>query len=128
MNTKIEIDKFSKTIKETLFECTDDIIDAEKKAVDTVTKGGLKELKNNAPIRTGNYKKSLKSTKERETLTEKVNVLHSKKRYRLSHLLENGHATRNGKRTKSVPHFKHAEDYVNKNLEKEVINNIKKLK
>jgi len=33
--------------------------------------------------------------------------------YRVGHLLENGHLTRNGGRTKAYPHWKHAQDIAN---------------
>lgn len=79
----------------------------------------LKNTKGTYKIRTGKYNKSWdkKVTKGSNFVNVKV---HNKKHYRLTHLLENGHITRNGKRTKSFPHIAPVEDYGTKKYEKEV--------
>jgi hypothetical protein len=47
--------------------------------------------------------------------SEYIGVLHNQK-YRLTHLLEKGHKTRNGGNTKAFPHWKPTEKYVEEQL------------
>jgi len=79
----------------------------------------LKKTKGTYTIRTGEYNKSW--TKNVTKGSNFVNVkIHNKKHYRLTHLLENGHITRNGKRTKAFPHIAPVDDYGSKKYKKEV--------
>ena len=47
--------------------------------------------------------------------------------YRLTHLLENGHATRNGGRTRAFPHIQYGEEFAQKNYEEFIQEEVKKL-
>lgn len=53
-------------------------------------------------------------------------TIHNKKHYQLTHLLEYGHATRNGKRTRAFPHIKQVSDKLEETYEKEIEEVIKK--
>ena len=79
---------------------------------DCVTKAGntvKSEVKANAPVRTGQYKKGWAVKKQKETANALELVVHNKKRYRLTHLLEKGHAKRGGGRVRAFPHIAPAE-------------------
>ena len=47
-------------------------------------------------------------------------VVHNKKHYRLTHLLEYGHATRNGLRTRAFRHIEPIEKYCTERIEKNI--------
>lgn len=82
----------------------------------------LKNTKGTYKVRSGDYNKSWK-TKE-ETGANFVHVsIHSEKHYRLTHLLEYGHATRDGKRTKAFPHIEPVDDFVKETF----VNNVEEI-
>ena len=129
---KVTPDELQKMLSNELVKYVDEISEITKKATDKVSKESLKILKENAPVsdrkNKGKYKKALSVTTQYEGKRNKRVVLYAKKPYyRLTHLLENGHATRNGRRTKKVPHFQKAEEYADKTLTEEVIKGIEKI-
>ena len=79
---------------------------------DCVTKAGntvKTEVKANAPVRTGQYKKGWAVKKQKETSNSLELVVHNKTRYQLTHLLEKGHAKCGGGRVRAFPHIAAAE-------------------
>ena len=68
-----------------------------------------KDISQNAPKRTGVYKKSWATKKTKETSNSLVMTVHSKNRYQIAHLLEHGHAKRGGGRVAAIPHIEPAE-------------------
>lgn len=68
---------------------------AAKKAANTVKN----QIAATAPQRTGAYAKSWKVTKQFQNSNSIRLVVHSKTHYRLAHLLEHGHVTRNHRTT-----------------------------
>lgn len=122
---RVKIGELASTIMQGLEEyknlVTDEMKDACKEAGDLAKK----EIKANAPVKTGKYKKSWTSKKVEETANSVQYIVHSPKRYQIAHLLENGHAKRNGGRTKAIPHIKPAENKAVEQLEKDIKKAIK---
>lgn len=69
-------------------ELTDDTM---KKA----SRNAVKELKATSPKRSGAYAKDWAVKTEKGFGKSKIYIVHNKKHYRLTHLLENGHIVRN---------------------------------
>ena len=78
---------------------------AVRKAANTVRD----EIKTTAPRKTGRYASSWTATKTKESSSGLTMTVHSPSRYMLAHLLEFGHALRNGGRARAFPHIAPAE-------------------
>ena len=117
---RVRVDQMAHVIMEGLQEYADLATDDLKKAVKKAGDEAKKDIQNNAPVKTGAYKKSwtVKTTKETSNAMEVV--VHSKNRYQLAHLLEFGHAKRGGGRTRAFPHIAPAEQRAAELLEREV--------
>jgi len=100
----------SETIMEGLKEYAQLAADDMKQAVIDAGKTVKKEIQANAPQDTGAYKKSWTVTKVSEKSDKLELVVHSRNRYQLAHLLEHGHAKRNGGRVAARPHIAPAEE------------------
>lgn len=118
-NLSSEIFKYLNNYKE---DIEDDVIET----VDEITKKARDELKNTSPrgigSRTNPYYRgwSIKLSKKRTGEYHKV--IWNKTNYQLTHLLEFGHVTRNGGRTKAIPHIRPVEEKYNV----EFVDNLKK--
>lgn len=85
--------------------------DAMKKAVKKTATTVKKEIAANAPKNTGDYGKSWTAKRIKENSHTLQMTVHSKNRYQLAHLLEKGHAKRNGGRVQGKPHIAPAEEH-----------------
>lgn len=91
-----------------------------KTIINDVAKETVKELKATSPCRPqgGEYKKKWAYKKLREDSVRSQVVIYVKKpEYRLTHLLEKGHAKRGGGRVDARPHIKKAEEKAIKSIE-----------
>ena len=117
---RVRIDQMAHVIMEGLQEYADLATDDMKAAVKKAGDEAKKDVQAGAPVKSGKYKKSwtVKTTKENSNSLEVT--VHSRNRYQLAHLLEFGHAKRNGGRTRAFPHIAPAEQRAAELLEKEV--------
>lgn len=110
----------SKQLKEILNDYAFEISEEVDKASNSTAKSVTKDLKSSSPKNTGKYGRSWSTKEERGTVLNKNFVVYNKKHYRLTHLLEYGHATVNGGRVPPRPHIKQAEERGIQFFEKEV--------
>lgn len=94
--------------------------DVVNNAVDKVTKETVNDLKSSSPRKSGKYAGGW-GKKEGQTATRsKFSVVWNKKHYRLTHLLEFGHAKVNGGRVAAKPHIAAVEQKAIKSFEDEI--------
>lgn len=102
----ITVDNLSDAIVEYITKYSEDVAKMATEEVDKIAKEIKNDLKNNPniPVKTGGYKKGFYVKKIKDG-----DVVIANRKYQLTHLLEHGHATRNGGRTRAFPHWKDAE-------------------
>lgn len=128
---KVTVDELAEAIGKELGDYFDDITEDVKNAVEVTTRECVAEIKQRSPKRTGNYSRSWTAT---EVFNRRGSIrftVHNKKHYRLTHLLEYGHAKRGGGRlgddddVKPREHIAPAEQNAEKNLIKRIEEAIK---
>ena len=119
-NRRVSVDGLADAVMEGLREYAALATDDVKKAVREAGKTVKQEISATAPRDTGAYAKSWAIKSVKETSDSLEVVVHSKKRYRLTHLLEHGHAKRGGGRVAGRPHIAPAEQKGIEQLEREI--------
>ena len=135
MTKTIPIDQLASTIMEGLEEYADLITDDMKADVKKAAETVQKEVKGNAPVHSGaytdrnrkpgTYKKSWRKKTTKESAHEMEITVYSSQPG-LTHLLEKGHAKRNGGRTRAFPHIAPAEEKGINQLERDIERDIRK--
>ena len=113
-------DRMADAIMEGLQEYAGLAADELKKAVRKAGNTARMDIQANAPEKTGVYRKSWAVKTVSENADALQVVVYSKNRYQLAHLLEHGHALRQGGRTKAFPHIAPAEEEAEAMLEQEI--------
>ena len=109
MNRTVKVDQLADAVMEGLKEYASLATEDLKKDVQKAAKTVQEQIKDTAPRKTGRYAKSWASKKTKETSDSIEYTVHSKNRYQLTHLLENGHTKRGGGRVRAFPHIAPAE-------------------
>ena len=110
MAQRISVDEMADAIMEGLEEYADLAADEVKKAVRKAGKTVKDQISETAPRRHGDYAGSWSTRKTGETSQSLQVTVYSRTRYQLAHLLEHGHAKRNGGRTRAFPHILPAQE------------------
>ena len=125
MANKVQIDGLADAVMKELDEYSKVIDEDMRKAVSKAGQTVRKEISANAPKRHGDYAKSWSTKKTRQTSRSLEVTVYSRNRYQLAHLLEHGHAKRNGGRTRAQVHIAPAEQNGIRQLEEDIKRSIR---
>lgn len=118
--TRISVDQLADAVSDALEEYAKLADETMRKAVTDASKSVKNAIKEGAPVKSGKYAKSwsVKNTKVSSHALEVT--VYSRNRYQLAHLLEHGHAKRNGGRTRAQVHIAPAEQKGMEQLERDI--------
>lgn len=114
------VDEMADAIARELANYSEEVAEGVKDSINNAAKVCKSAIREKAPQDTGAYAKSFKITKLYEAKDDLRLVIHSPKHYRLTHLLEKGHAKANGGRVQAYPHIAPAEAEAEKILLKDI--------
>lgn len=119
--SKISIDQLEAEIAKELAKFSSEVVDKVDMSSEKVGKEAVKQLRQTSPKKTGKYAKSWAMTTERAVGQPHRRIVHAEApHYRLTHLLEHGHAKVGGGRVEGRPHIRPAEEMVIETFVKEV--------
>jgi hypothetical protein len=122
----VSVDQLAAEIAKGLAEYSQDVVEKVNVSSDKVGKAAVKRLKQTSPKRYGKYAKSWTMKTEKAIGQPHTRIIHAKApHYRLTHLLEYGHAKVGGGRVEGIPHVRPAEEEVIREFTREVEEAIK---
>ena len=129
MAKTIQVYELADAITEMLSEYNEAVTEESKKVVDEISQEVNKEILNHITFKDNHkYTNAFEIKTTFENTRNKRNTWHVKSpHYRLTHLLEYGHYTRNGTtRTREFPHIRYGEEYLQNNFERKMKEGIEK--
>ena len=126
MSNKIQPDELTKAVDDIMAQYTDEVFEKVKESVQETAKEAKKELKVAGAFknRTGVYRRSWKVSFTGGRLFASAVIYQDSDEYRLTHLLEYGHAKANGGRVRAFPHLadtqKNADALLQEKIKKKV--------
>lgn len=130
MSHLIHVDQLDSAVQQILEEYGEEVKADVVEVTEKVAKEAKATVKNAAPVgaRKGKYKKNIDVKQTQDSALETQHTVYVKApEYRLTHLLEFGHATADGTgRTKEIKHWQNGQDYVDQNFEKELRDKIER--
>lgn len=121
----IKIDSLAEEVTKSLQDWTQDVQFAVVEASEEKGQKLVNLLRANSPKKSGDYSKEWRIKRKTNNFSFYKVIVHNRKKYRLTHLLEKGHVGRDGKRVAPKVHIKPAEEQIIKEFENDVINAIK---
>lgn len=119
---------FALDVKKLLDQYSEDVFEAMAEVVPEVAKESAKKLKQESPKgKSGKYAKGWTSKAEKGRMTTTATVYGKTGTYQLAHLLEHGHATRKGGRTKAIVHIKPVEEWATEEVISRTAERIEKI-
>ena len=115
----VKPDALARVIENNLKVWSDELTDGITQDIIDVANETVAELEGTSPQRTGDYATSW-AVSEVKTGGHIDSVVHNVEHYRLTHLLEKGHALRNGGRARATVHIATAEANAIDKLEKKI--------
>lgn len=123
---KVAINDLSKEIANILEDYKIETDEKVVKLVNKVIKNAKIDLVKNSPKNTGDYASGWSITIGQKGINFFSKVIYNKKHYRLTHLLEFGHATRDGDHTIPQPHVRPIENQYKEEFINELGDELKK--
>ena len=120
MAKTIKPEQLAQEVMKELEDYADLTADVLKQEVQKAGKAAKQQVQQTAPRKTGRYAKSWSVKTLIETSTSIDVTVHSRNRYMLTHLLENGHAKRGGGRVAAIPHIAPAEEMAGELLQRNI--------
>ena len=113
------MEDFEKKLGKTISLYAENVTEEIKQAAKKIAKESVQKLRITSPKRTGRYSRSWKDAVVFENPNEiRVEIYNTQ--HQLTHLLENGHAKRNGGRISPRVHIKPVEEFANKKFEQSI--------
>lgn len=130
MAKKIQANEMADTIVKWLTEYSEEVTDVAKEIVQEISEGVMEETKAHITWHDKKYSNSFALKTSFEDKRNKRNTWYVKSpHYRLTHLLEFGHLTRNGTtKTRAFPHVRYGDEYAKENFERRMKEAIERCK